>query len=198
MPEPPPRRKPATELEAKISAGDASVVGALVDLLDERLHRHLVAEFPIALCEADREELISSFIADLVESPANYRVDRASIEHYAKVCVKRKAIDLLRRRGTQRQYELGPGASAVLRLAVDETACDMDLAIIKERAKVAVESFDPKYKAALHAVWQFGPEGYRQALMDQFGITGNAAAQWLSRARRMLEEALGSAVRLEP
>lgn len=197
MLEPPQRRKPATELEAKISAGDASAVGELVDLLDAPLHRHLVSEFPGVLCEADREELIASFIADLFESPTTYRVTLASIEHYAKVCVKRKAIDLLRRRETQRQYELGVGASGMLQLASTGSDTDLDLATIVARAKVAVETFDPKYKAALFAMWRFGSEGYKQALIDQFGITGDTAAQWLTRARRLLEEALGSAIRLD-
>lgn len=198
MLEPPQRRKPATELEAKISAGDVSAVGSLVDLLDEPLHRHLVAEFPTLLDESDREEIIASFIADLVEDPRKYKVDLASIEHFAKVCAKRKAIDMLRKRDTQRQYELGPGASATLRLTVDEVDTDLDIATVKERAKVAIETFDPKYKAALCALWQFGADGYKQALINQFGITGDTAATWLTRARAMLAEALGSTVRLDP
>jgi len=197
MLEPPQRRKPATELEAKISAGDASAVGELVDLLDAPLHKHLVAEFPCLLCEADREEAIASFIADLVECPQKYKVALSSIEHFAKVCTKRKAIDMLRRRDTQRQYELGPGASAILRLASDDPGADMDVAIAVERAKIAVESFDPKYKSALLALWQFGPEGYKQALVNQFQISGDTAATWLTRARAKLEEALGPAIRLD-
>lgn len=187
-----------TEIEVKISAGDAAAVGELVDLLDAPLHGHLVTEFPGVLCEADREELIASFIADLFESPTTYNVTLASIEHYAKICVKRKAIDLLRRRDTQRQYELGVGASGVLQLAAMGPDSDLDLATVMARAKVAVETFDPKYKAALFALWQFGSEGYKQALIDQFDITGDTAAQWLTRARRLLEKALGSAIRLDP
>jgi DNA-directed RNA polymerase specialized sigma24 family protein len=197
MLEPPQRRKPATEIEAKISAGDASAVGALVDLLDAPLHRHLVAEFSGVLCEADRDELIASFIADLFESPTAYKVGLASIEHYAKICVKRKAIDLLRRRDTQRQYELRVGATGVLQMSEMGSEGDLDLATVMARAKVEVETFDPKYKAALFALWRFGPDGYKQDLIDRFGISGDTAAQWLSRARRLLGEALGPAIRLD-
>lgn len=198
MPQPPPRRKPASELEAKISAGDVSAVGVLVDLLDEPLHRHLVIEFPSLLDESDREEVIASFIADLIEDPKKYKVDLASIEHFAKVCTKRKAIDMLRKKDTQRQYELGPGASAILRLAEDDADTDLDIPVVMERAKVAIETFDPKYKAALIALWHFGTDGYKQALINQFGITGETAATWLTRARSMLAEALGSTIRLDP
>ncbi len=190
MPNETSKRKAATELEVKLSAGDSSAVGALVDLLDEPMHSHLIMEFPALLSLEDREDLIMGFLADLVKDPTIYQYEKASLTHFAKICIKRKAIDLLRRRNTAKQFELVSGIAGVLSYAGETSPLDIEFRLDVERVKVEIADLDPKYQAALHAYVRHGRADYKAALVREYGIKPDAAATWLSRAFKTLRAAI--------
>lgn len=198
MPIPPPKRAAATELEVRITAGDVSAVGALVSLLDSPLHGYLANRFGSALCQADREDLIADFIADLVADPLVYDAARGSIEQLAVARVGSAALDLLRHRGVKNRHARRSARSETECPSARSSAELAAQAAEVQRIRKCFDSLSEQDRDVLDAYRRFGRDGYKQAMFIQFNVTGAVAATRLARARRRLSEALGPRVRLDP
>ena len=76
MAHPTPRRKAATELEARISAGHRVDPRDVVAAVDQPMHNELVRTFRSALSADERESLACDVIVELLEHPTRYDVWR--------------------------------------------------------------------------------------------------------------------------
>lgn len=193
MPEPSARRKPASDFELKIAAGDEAAISQLVFELGPPLHNHLSLELPELLNRDDREDLMMAFIADIISKKIRYDSDKGTLISFAKVCVYRKAIDLLRKRGRAKQQDFGYGLKSLLRLQQESPLSDAEFAEAVERAKIAFETMPPNHRAAVEARHRHGRDGYKAVLVREYGITPGLAAQWLRRGLKALSEATGLA-----
>jgi RNA polymerase sigma factor (sigma-70 family) len=195
MPEPPLRRTPASEFEVKIAAGAPDAVEQLVVFLGPLLHRHLSLEFSLLLNTEDRDDLMMRFIVDLIKGKVKYDYRLASLESFAKMHVFRRAVDLLRKRGRDQERDRSHGTATLLRLSNGSPLDDMEFAELVERAKVAIAAMPENYKAAVEARWRYGRDGYKAALVREFGVSPSVAAQWLRRGMLRLSDATGLAAR---
>jgi len=134
------------------------------------------------------------FIADIVTGRVNYDANRCSFDTFAKVCVYRRAVDLLRKRGGETQREFQFGMATLLRLSQGSPLDDVEFAEAVERAKVALETMPANYAAAITARRRFGRTGYVDALVEEHGVSRALAAQWLHRAMDLLSQATGISI----
>lgn len=193
MPEPSPRKKPASELELKIAAGEEAAISQLVAVLGPTLHRHLSFELPLLLNREDRDDLMMAFIADIITKQIQYDPGKGTLASFAKICVYRRAVDLVRKRGRDVQRDFGYGLKTLLRLPQQTPLDDAEFAEAVERARIALETMPANHVAAVEARHRHGRDGYKAALVREHDISPDLAAQWLRRGLKALSDATGLA-----
>jgi len=201
MPEPPPRRNTATEIESKVSAGKPFDLDELLGVIDGPMHDELVYVFRESLSDEEREDLARDVFVELCESPTKYQVTRASLPTYAKLRVRSFALDYLedRKKACKQQRlfderahlqlapEDGPGpAEAAEQRRVFNDAVD--------RVRIAILQLPLEQQLAAEAYKKYGPADFASRLAAQLDVSPNRVSQWWTRAKRALREAIGPEV----
>ena len=194
MPEPPPRRKPATELELRVARGDPTARDALIELLDATLHQELFRRPYQRLPDDERSRIVVDVIADFLNGVVTYDIDQAAITTIAKRRAKQRAIDWFRRQKAPKRWRSDLSVRASLSL---KSPVLLDDAIRREqvdRLMIEIELLPQNQRRAAHAWMKHGDsdparggKSYATILGDELGVVPNVVAQWWHRARRRLE-----------
>ncbi len=201
MLEPPPRRKPATELEIKLSAGLSVDLDQLVAEIDQPMYDELIRVFRSTLSHDEREDLAQDVFVELCESPTKYDKSRASLPRYAKLRVRSLALNYIKDRNKacrQRRLfderghlQFAPQA----RVGPLETAEDERVVLeAVDRVRVAILQLPLQQRLAAEAYLKYGPERYASCLAAELKVNPNRVSQWWTRAKRAIREAIGSEV----
>ncbi|MFM9994868.1 MAG: RNA polymerase sigma factor [Phycisphaerales bacterium] len=194
---PPPRRKPATELEVKLARGDPAARDALIDLLDDVLHRDLGSMYPWRLPDDERAKIVVDVIADFVNGTIRYDHDQASIETLAKRRARQRAIDWIRHQKVQEKAAPRVAARAALLLVVDDPADATERSELVERLIVEIEQLPQNQRRAALAYMrhgeadpEYGGKAYSTILAEELGVDAGLVSQWWYRAQKRLRKAL--------
>src|SRR2546423_1177812 len=98
MANPIPRRKPATDLEIRLSSGSSVEPKELIDAIDQPMHDELVNCFRSELSVEERDGLARDIFVKLLKQPQKYDATLASLVQYAKVAVQNQALDYIAER----------------------------------------------------------------------------------------------------
>lgn len=206
MLEPPQRRKPATELEVKLARGDPTIKDALIELLDEVLHRDLEELYPTRLPDDERARIVAAVITDFIEGKIKYDVEQASIETLAKNRARWRAKDYLRRvlvaeearpnlsRREERLRAVEKPEDVLI--SFEEMAARADMV---ERLIIEIEQLPQNHRVAALAYMRHGEsdphhggKAYSTILAEELGVEPGLVAQWWCRAKKRLVKALES------
>lgn len=198
MLEPPLRRKPATELESKLSAGQPIDLDELLAEIDKPMHAELVSVFRSALSQDEREDLARDVFVELCETPTKYDWRRASIRRFCKIRVRTLALDYLDdRKKAHRQQRLFDErehlqlASASLPSPMETSEAERKFSDAVDRVRVAILTLPPEQRRAAAAYEKFGPENFAARLASELDVSPNRVSQWWTRAKRTLRDAIG-------
>lgn len=206
MPEPPPRRRPATELEVKLARGDPSAQDALIDLLDTVLHRDLEVLYSPELPDDERSRIVVGVIADFVQRRVQYDCSQASIETLAKRRARQRAIDYFRHRGVaERARPNLKRREDLLRAVQDPSQIAANLEQVAARQRlikrlmIEIELLPENLRRAALAYMRhgdsdpkYGGKAYSTILAEELNVDPGLVAQWWCRARRRLQKALAA------
>lgn len=199
MADPPPRRKAATELEHKLSAGQPVDLDDLLAAIDQAMHDELVVVFRSGLSQDERDSLARDVFVELCEKPQKYDVTRATLPAYAKMRVRTLALDYIEdRTKARRQQRLfverghlefappappGPLESAEAAQAYASAVHRVRLAILQRLTR--------EQQLAAKAFEEFGGDRFASVLAQELGIAPNLVSQWWTRAKKEIREAIG-------
>lgn len=197
MPEPPQRRKPATDLELRVARGDPTAKPDLVDFLDGILHHDLQSLYPTKLPDDERERIVVGVISDFDSGKVRYALGRASIETLAKLRARRRAIDWIRHQKVIVDAQPHVASRAALLLVVDEPGDAAAKADLVERLVVEIEQLPQNLRRAALAYMRHaesdpkhGGKAYSSILAEELGVSPGLVAQWWRRALKRLRAAL--------
>ena len=197
MPEPPPRRKPATELEIKRARGDTSVNDALIELLDAVLHTDLRNLYPTRLPDDERARIVVGVIADFIDRKVNYDHRQASIETLAKRRARQRAIDYFRHCKVRKKNERHCAQRSAIGFVADDPGGEVERAELVEWVVAAIEELPQHQRRAALAYMRhgdsdpaFGGKAYSTILAEQLGVSPNQVARWWCDAKKSLRTAL--------
>lgn len=180
-----------SQYEIDVQAGEEAAISGLVERLGSVLFHHLGVMLGQSLNRQDREDLMSVFITDVISGKVKYVATDGPLVAFAKTCVYREAIDLLRKKGRQTQRELDFMHRTLPRLVSESPAEQLEFSEAVERTLVALENMPANHAAAVRALIRYGRAGYKDKMIREYGITGDLAAKWLQRGLDALEIATG-------
>jgi RNA polymerase sigma factor (sigma-70 family) len=195
MASPLPQRKPATELEIRLSTGVSVEPRDVIAIIDQPMHDELVRAFTSALSADERDDLSSDVIVELMEKPTRYDVSRASLPHYAKLRVWTLAVSYLKKRTKTRKQERNFKDHGYLVLAspmppgpmeCDEYAAAYAAAV--QSVSLEIMKLPLAQQRAVRAYQEYGPERYAARLAEELGVTPNLVSQWWTRAKKRLRK----------
>jgi len=198
MLEPPQRRKPATEIESKVSAGHPFDLEKLLFVIDSPMHNELVCVFGDSLSGEEREDLARDVLVELFESPTKYQVTRSCLPKYAKLRVRTFALDYLRDRKKACVQQRLFIERAHLQLAPADGPCPAEKAEQREllkqtadRIRIAILQLPLEQQRVAAAYVEYGPTNFASRLAAELDVSANRVSQWWTRAKRALREAIG-------
>lgn len=201
MPVPPLRRKPATEIESKVSAGQPFELDELLDAIDGPMHDELVYVFRDSLSGEEREDLARDVFVELCETPTKYQVARGGLPKYAKMRVRTFALDYLkdRRRACAQQRLFNERAH--LQLASADAPSPTESAEQRQifnravdRARIAILQLPREQQLTAEAYMKYGSADFAARLAVELDVSPNRVSQWWTRAKRALRDAIGPEV----
>lgn len=198
MPESPLRRKPATELEAKVGAGQDFALDELLDVIDQPMSDELIAVFKSALTKDERDDLARDVLVELANDPTKYDHARGSLVRYAKMRVRTLAIDYLNDRKKARGQQTLFEERGYLKLVIDDPASPA-MAIedrrrmdeLADRVRIALVALPQEQQRAAGAYVKYGPSCFAAKLAKELGVKANRVSQWWTRAKRAIRDAIG-------
>jgi RNA polymerase sigma factor (sigma-70 family) len=203
MANPTPRRKPATDLEMRLSAGDAVDPKEVIDAIDQPMHDELVKSFRSALSADEREELARDVLVKLLEAPQKYDCNLASLPRFAKIAVRNRALDYFKERRKNRKQQNNFVDHGYLTLAPAEAPGPLQCAeqaaayaAAVQTVMVAIMDLPPDQRLAAEAYRQHGPKNYASILAAELGVSPNLVAQWWRRAKATILKSVGKKIRI--
>jgi DNA-directed RNA polymerase specialized sigma subunit len=198
-----PRRKPATELETRLSTGLSVEPRDIIAVIDQPMHEELVYTFGSELSSDEREGLACDVLLELLEESTKYDVARSSLEHYAKLRVRTIAVAYLRERTKTRKQQAQFNDHGYLTVApvaqpgpVESAEDAAAIAAAVQRVKLELLRLPLNYRLAAEAYQRFGPERYATELARELKVSPNLVSQWFTRAKKKILKAASPYVKI--